>query len=833
MVLLDKIVLSLSLLLFFLSAIWSLKVGGLWLPFSFILVALIGYVVASKDSRDTQKRNRYGWSAIVSFSWFITVLLSMVLHPFLVHLSRTEGATFFHGMISFTVSMIPFLLLLIGGLFFYQFHAKNDPRVKKAEVNSNGLWQKITSFFSKTEKKTGSETIDVEICKDRESGDPVVINGKDRFLHMLVVGPTGSGKTSSIIKPMLYQDMKRIASGEKIGVTVIEPSGDLADWVAEMANKMGIPCIHVDPTKPNTHKFNPMQGEANAVAEATRTVLRSLFGDQEAFFAQVQESMARNTILLLKRLHGDKLDFLSVMRILQDTKDLEQAVKDYESKYGYDDLVRYFYSEAFGAMRDKLFQFATGIRQQLADIGGNELLQRVLIGNSDINLDDHLKGGGVLAVNTAMGPLGKLGNTFGQFMIMHFQSAVFRRPGDEWTRDPHVLCIDEFPLYINPDFIRFLTNARKYRCAGILAVQDHGQLLDAGTRSFKNTLLNNCRNKVWFGGLSAEDAKEVETQCGSVEIHLEQKTYDGAIFKPFLPKSIRETDTLKPRFDYTYIMELPERHVIYKIVKQNSQQPPREGICDYVKEEKSALDEFWERIEKVIPQVTMIKKWLALKKKAEAALKDPDDVEQAGRVIREIQELEQNLSEYDKDTLEKKLFGKLQDKLRKKLKHMKERLAVECMGLTPTTEVVKEKAQEIPEPVVAKGGEEKSFEIIFVADEKELSENAKKETKRKEQKKEDSDLVDQQPKIVTSKVLESVIKKEALEKGNVPEAKPLSSSPEQNTKVTEQKAEQSKPKEDKKRICPSCSRLLEQRKGRNGYFYGCTGFPKCKHTENI
>ncbi len=35
------------------------------------------------------------------------------------------------------------------------------------------------------------------------------------------------------------------------------------------------------------------------------------------------------------------------------------------------------------------------------------------------------------------------------------------------------------------------------------------------------------------------------------------------------------------------------------------------------------------------------------------------------------------------------------------------------------------------------------------------------------------------------------------------------------------------------KICPRCGRALVRRKGRFGSFWGCTGFPECRYTENI
>ena len=31
-------------------------------------------------------------------------------------------------------------------------------------------------------------------------------------------------------------------------------------------------------------------------------------------------------------------------------------------------------------------------------------------------------------------------------------------------------------------------------------------------------------------------------------------------------------------------------------------------------------------------------------------------------------------------------------------------------------------------------------------------------------------------------------------------------------------------------LCPSCGKSMIRRKGKNGYFWGCSGFPECKTT---
>ncbi|MFC2950024.1 hypothetical protein [Virgibacillus sediminis] len=88
----------------------------------------------------------------------------------------------------------------------------------------------------------------------------------------------------------------------------------------EFCDEMDIPYIYIDPTSPDTHKFNPMEGNVEDVVEGTVIVLRGLFGKQDAFFANVQELAARNVTRLLKELKGDGVDLMEVLETLRDLK---------------------------------------------------------------------------------------------------------------------------------------------------------------------------------------------------------------------------------------------------------------------------------------------------------------------------------------------------------------------------------------------------------------------------------------------------------------------------------------------------------------------------------
>ena len=364
-------------------------------------------------------------------------------------------------------------------------------------------------------------------------GMPIVWQGSDCFTHMLAVGPTRCGKTATILKPMIYQLLLQKKRGVPLGLSVVEPKGDVAAMVNEMCEEMDIPCIHVDPDKPNSASFNPMEGETDTVAEATVVVLKGLFGKQDAFFATVQELSARNVTKLLKELHGNNMDIIDVMNTLRDQNVLQQKVSELKHRDGMTDLVHFFEAELLGSMREKYQQFVIGLRAQLENIVSNEALRTIMTGRSDVNIDEHLETGGVLAVNTALGKLRKAGDAFGQFMIMHLQNGTFRRPGTEDTRIPHFLIVDEYSRYINPDVEIFLSLAAEYKVAGIFATQSLGQLEiesgNLGPKAMKQAILTSCRNKICFGGISAQDAQDFADEFGKDKVIMRQSTYKNRI----------------------------------------------------------------------------------------------------------------------------------------------------------------------------------------------------------------------------------------------------------------------------------------------------------------
>ena len=94
------------------------------------------------------------------------------------------------------------------------------------------------------------------------------------------------------------------------------------------------------------------------------------------------------------------------------------------------------------------------------------------------------------------------------------QNSVLRRPGNEDSRIPHFLYVDEFPDYICNATDAMFTLYRKNRVGIIISAQNLAQLAPKENTKFRDTILANCSTKVIFGNNTPEDNAWWEKELG-------------------------------------------------------------------------------------------------------------------------------------------------------------------------------------------------------------------------------------------------------------------------------------------------------------------------------
>lgn len=526
------------------------------------------------------------------------------------------------------------LAILISSIAFY----KNDAVVKGFEgLYEESMLDKILGEPDE-EIKDGDAIIGISI----DNKKPVRLPLKDRFLHMLILGPTGSGKTSQSIIPMINRDMQ----WKEAGIIVIEPKGDLAEKIYAMAQHYDRKVLYFNPILPDCPYFNPLFGDESDVIENMATTFRMFSVGSSSFFLDQNDGLIRRVIKVVKRVKGNDATFIDVSNLINGFKEGMDVLNKF-SRLGGDtqfvaenaEIYQWFkndYLSALGGGKGgtKTYEHCSSFRTQVAKLISNKYLRKVLNppeGKNDIDFDKALAEGDVITIGTAQGALRDLGRFLGYFIILQLQASVFRRPGNENTRRPTFLYIDEFQVYSNPGFADMLTQGRSYKVASHLATQARDQIAmgsGADGKSFLSLVSTNARNLIIYPGGNAEDASYYSKEFGEVIQETMQKGLSRQKFNPIYglgvkapTESIRYAEELKARFTATDIKYREFGEVSYCLIKNNSIQAPGVSKIEYIPRE---LNEKLDQMVAEYNELQAQKGGAGVKKDLEASKKKED-----------------------------------------------------------------------------------------------------------------------------------------------------------------------------------------------------------------
>lgn len=501
------------------------------------------------------------------------------------------------GIVYITVMTFAFFLL------FYD-NKKKEESLKNLQVKEN------LSAKNKNKSENKKKNYDVVLCKDAESKKDVIWKSLDRFLHMLIIGPTGCGKTSQILIPMAVQDIR-----EGRGVTVIEPKGDFAEKIYAMGKKFGRNVIYFNPIYPDCPYYNPLDGKEDEVIETMTTTFNMLTPDSKTYFQDLSNNLIRKSLMVIKRIEAAYYNpdtgiserpatMIVLSDLIHNTEGRGKKMVnelcniptlDESEKKQNIDTRDWFLNEYFSD-RSKVYENTSGIRTQVSNLIQNKYLRRVLNpanGKSELNFDEQLANGGALAISTAQGTLRELGSYLGYFIIFSFQSAVFRRPGNEFNRTPNFLYIDEFQKYSNPGFSDILTQGRSYRVSSILATQSRKQITMGSGKdgnAFLEVVNANARNLVIFPGISPEDAAFYSKAFGEYEKVDVRKGESKQKFSfayglqdmRYPTESTQYVNVKEANYSESDITYKKFSEITYRLIDDSSVQKAKDGIAAWI-----------------------------------------------------------------------------------------------------------------------------------------------------------------------------------------------------------------------------------------------------------
>ena len=568
-------------------------------PILLVGIFILLYLFGTKDIYENNKGNRM----LLTIIFWITLI------------------SFFAGLIFAIVdqkiiAIILLIAIFISPVIFYIYTREPEKKKSIEKIYDYNFWESKL----KDEDIQGS----VVIGYDKDTGEKIIIPYSDRFLHMLILGATGTGKTSQILTPMILQDIRN----SNVGVIILEPKGDLAEQVWALGKAEGRKTLYFDPEYKNCPYFNPLVGDEDDVTENLVTTFKILNPDSSTFFQDQAEQLVRHSCKVLKRLLKDDATFIDMnILITNPNQEGTNMIKRFlmlssptigeaeENKRIANWFLHDYYTGLTGdRSATKTFEHCSSVRAQILKLISHRYLKNVLNPPSHtspdyhlveergvIDFDEVLANGEVLAMTSAQGKLRDLGKFLGFFLILQLQSATFRRPGTVNTRRGCMLYIDEFQTYANSGFSDMLTQGRSYRVASHLATQNRALIgMNSGSKakSFLDLVSTNARNIVIFPGASYEDAKFYSLEFG-VDVEEKLHTSVSRNLGWFKSPDFKESRSVKEenveRFTPTDITYRDFGEVICRIIKHNTVQRPVAVKIEFIPREVAKLiDEYLE-----------------------------------------------------------------------------------------------------------------------------------------------------------------------------------------------------------------------------------------------
>ena len=338
-------------------------------------------------------------------------------------------------------------------------------------------------------------------------------------LNMIKPADNKSSIFKSYFKNLIYAESGNKLIFRDLGLTYLAPDNETIEKIKSVCDNYGMHYNLIDPQESNSLGLNPFIFDDPLQTSICITSILNAFRGihtEEHYKVTRSNQIIENLSILLKvaypLINDDKLPNLDdMMKLLNNFSLVEKMCKILENDV---DLAKK-YEQELAFFRRNFYHDSSHLEEmkELASIPLAELdsllkypgVKNILCNrNHNINYDDVLENGDIILVSTRRGDLGQNAHrTFGLFFLLLMQYSVLRRPGNENSRIPHFLYIDEFHDFICPQTEEIFTVYRKYKIGTVISAQSLEQLKTKPNEELGTSpVVSNCSNKIVFGNNS-------------------------------------------------------------------------------------------------------------------------------------------------------------------------------------------------------------------------------------------------------------------------------------------------------------------------------------------
>lgn len=400
------------------------------------------------------------------------------------------------------------------------------------------------SRWSKDKEIKEDKNIEHVFASDRKvdaAGIPLINNGKDIWVdngeyHNLVIGSTGSGKTETIVKPMVNLLAKK---GESMVIT--DPKGELYEYCADYLKEQGYKIIVLNFRDPkNGNAWNPLtlpyqnykNGNVDKSTELLDDVALNIIRDpnnkSEPFWensaADYFSGLALGLFMDAKEeeVNMNSINYMS--SVGEERFAASTYIKEYFNLKGQDSSAYIFASGTINAPKDTAGGITSTFRQKIRTFASREILSEML-SYSDFDMRDIGK------EKTAV------------FMIIHDEKTTYHSLLTIFIKQCYETLIDVAKenggkLQYRTNFIldefanmpplkdvdSMVSAARSRDIRFTFIIQNFAQLNDVYGKEVAEVIKGNCGNWIYLISTEMAALEEISKMCGEVKSKEKDKT---------------------------------------------------------------------------------------------------------------------------------------------------------------------------------------------------------------------------------------------------------------------------------------------------------------------
>lgn len=457
----------------------------------------------------------------------------------------TDGT--FYGLLPFlaftpkyiAATLILFIISLVGiftSVSSYIFKKDKDGGfgiiLKKKSSDGYSSWAKDKDI----KEQSGIEKVDPLADTLDAAGIPLINNGKEMWVdngeyHSLVIGSTGSGKTQTVVKPMVNLLAKK---GESMIIT--DPKGEIYKYSASYLKEKGYKIIVLNFREPNRgNSWNPLTlpfkyyraGNPDKAIELLNDVALNILYDpsnknESDFWEKSAADYFSGLALGLFQDGKEEEVNLNSINVMSTVGEERYATSNYIKEYfgmkGEKSNAYMFASSTINAPNDTKGGLLATFRQKIRNFSTGEALSEML-SYSDFDMKDI--GNGKTAV----------------FMIIHDEKKTYHSLMTIFIKQCYETLIDaaqenggKLPVRTNfildefanmpplKDVDAMVSAARSRDIRFTFIIQNFAQLNDVYGDNVAEIIKGNCGNIVYLISTEMKALEEISKMCGEVKV---------------------------------------------------------------------------------------------------------------------------------------------------------------------------------------------------------------------------------------------------------------------------------------------------------------------------